>query len=81
MGNIITNAKNPAIIDMNSLCLFCRFTPATSPVVDLHRHSLLVPDKKFYTCKNFRMANREPPTPIKAPTPQNTARIVLAIDW
>ena len=33
-----------------------------------------------YTCKNFRMANSEPTTPMKTPTPQNTARMSVAME-
>ena len=67
MGSSISSAKNPARMDIISFCLFCRFILETSP-------------QNHYTCKNFRMANSEPTTPINTPTPQNTARMVTAME-
>ena len=77
MGSIISSARKPAMGHYDSLLvspLHIRDLPVCNvPPFD--------EEVGFYTCKNFRMATSEPPTPMKAPTAQNTARIVPDMDW
>ncbi len=68
IGSSIKKARKPAITDIKILCFLLRFI-SRPPLFEI-----------IYTCKNFRMANREPPTPMKAPTAQNTARMVGAME-
>jgi hypothetical protein len=38
------------------------------------------PPDLFYTCKNFRIASKDPPTPMSAPVPQKLNKIVFIME-